>query len=82
MTPKWNGLLTPKTGRRLLFSLLTGGVGILFFFATYWISLLLINHHPSFIPNAERRTAMFKFLNQQPPQGGKWIPRQGGHWIF
>lgn len=73
---------TQKPARWLIFSVIVGCLGILSVFAAYWISLLLINYHPAFIPNSERRMAMFRFLAQQPRQGGPWLPRQGDHWIF
>ena len=57
-------------------------VGVLAFFGLYWLALLLINHHPAFIPNAERRMAMFRFLNQQRRAKDQWRPQQGDHWIF
>jgi hypothetical protein len=66
------------TGVGLLLAL----VGALAFFGLYWLALLLINHHPAFIPNAERRAAMFRFLNQQRRARGNWRPQQGDHWIF
>ncbi len=82
MMSKRQGLLGQKTARRLIFTLSVGGLGSLLFFFAYWVSLLLINHHPAFIPNAESRIAMFRFLIRQRPQAGQWVPRQGGLWIF
>jgi hypothetical protein len=68
--------------RRLVLGLIIGGLGILLIGVTYWVSLLLINQHPAFIPNADKRIAMFKSLTHNPRQGGRWTPRQGENWIF
>jgi hypothetical protein len=65
----------------LIFNLITGGVGVLLLVAAFWVSLLL-NNHPAFVPNYEKRMAMFKSLNPKPRQGGRWMPRQGENWIF
>lgn len=73
---------TQKTERRLIFSLLAGCLGVLLFGGAYWASLLLINYHPAFIPNSEKRTAMFRSMLRNRRQGGPWIPQQGGFWIF
>ena len=82
MTSQRKGFLTQKTARGLLTSLIASGAGILVIFVVYWVTLLLINIHLAFIPNAERRAAMFRLLDRQRRQGGKWTPRQGEHWIF
>jgi len=82
MTHQRKQWLEQKMARRLTLSLIAGAVGILALFAAYWGSLLLINYHPAFIPNSERRMAMYRFLNHQPRQGVPWLPRQGEHWIF
>lgn len=74
--------LAQKTARTILFSLVAGGLGVLLFFVFYWVSLLLINHHPGFIPNAEKRMEMFKFLSHHRRGGGGQKPQQGEHWIF
>lgn len=69
--------------RYLLLSLIAGGAGVVVLLMTaFWVSLLLINHHPAFIPNAEKRIAMFKSLTHRPRQGGSWSPKQGENWIF
>lgn len=61
---------------------LVGVATLLVGFLCYWATLLLINHHPAFIPNAERRAAMFRFLNHHRQSGNKRPPQQGDHWIF
>lgn len=67
-------------GRRVLFGIVASGVIFAVGFALYWATVLLIDHHPAFIPNAERRAAMFRFLARRQP--GRQQPRQGDHWIF
>lgn len=82
MTAKWKAFWSQKTSRCFIFGLSAGGLGILLFGIAYWVSLLLINEHPAFIPNAEKRIAQYRFSLRHPRQGGPWQPRQGGLWIF
>lgn len=70
-----------KQKSRLIFNLVTGGVGLLLLVAVFWIALIL-NHHSTLIPNYENRLAMFKILTRNSWQGGRWLPRQGDNWIF
>ena len=65
----------------LIISLATGSFSVLVVFAAFWVSQLL-NNHPAFVPNYEKRMAMFKSLTHNPRPGGRWIPRQGENWIF
>jgi len=82
MRSTWQRFWAQKAARRLRFGLIAGWVGLLLLGLGYWVSLLIINHHPAFIPNAEKRIAMFKFSTHHPRQGGRWTPQQGGFWIF
>lgn len=64
--------------------LVTAGVTALIALAygIYWAALLLISHHPAFMPNAQRRADMFRRLTRNQGNPGQWKPRQGDHWIF
>lgn len=69
--------------RRKRWLLLMGasGVGSLFLFTLFWVSLLLGNDS-AIVQNYEKRMAMFKSLTRNRRRGGGWLPRQGENWIF
>lgn len=64
---------TGEARRRVMLGGLISGLALLLFFAVYWLTLLLINFHPGFIPNADKRTAMYRFATRRPQQGSLWI---------
>ncbi|MFZ4663225.1 MAG: hypothetical protein ACOYNY_39835 [Caldilineaceae bacterium] len=64
---------TRAVRRRVMLGGLISGLALLLFFAAYWFTLLLINFHPGFIPNADKRTAMYRFATRRPQQGSLWI---------
>lgn len=65
--------LTEEVQRRVTVGALISGLVLLLFFTAYWLTLLLINFHPGFIPNADKRTAMYRFATRRPQQGSLWI---------
>ena len=81
MTLQPKNLSSEKLVRWAKWGFLASGVGLLLFFAAYWVSLLLINFHPGFIPNADKRVAMFRQIRHHSRQA-RQHPRQGDFWIF
>lgn len=65
--------VTQKLARRLLISLAAGWVGIVLFFFAYWVKLLFNNRHQAFVPNHDKRVAMFRFSTRNPRSEGTWI---------
>lgn len=64
---------TERVRRRVMAGALISALALLFCFVAYWLTLLLINFHPGFIPNADKRTAMYRFATRRPQQGSLWI---------
>ncbi len=73
MTFQRKKLWTEQVRRRVMTGALVSGLALLFFFTAYWLTLLLINFHPGFIPNADKRAAMYRFATRRPQQGSLWI---------